>query len=347
MRIQGERRQLLAAAVVVVGCLLAGTACSSDASDGGSSGRGTGDPGAGTTEASAPAKGEGGELTLLTYNVAGLPQELSKENPKEHLPLISPLLNDYDVVLTQEDFDWYGELAKGLDVVNYHGRLRKDATHEFRSPAHPGLDAVDLDPVRKDEVEIGDGLGVLSRFPIEGNVREPWKGCFGGVDTSDGGAADCLAMKGFALTRITLAKGVVVDVYNLHNEAGGGPKDQAVQGDDVRQLADYIEENSRGHAVIVAGDTNLHTDRVHPDADDGADIELWDHLLDTTGLTDACAATDCPDTGRIDKVAYRSAGGVELEATSYDVPAERFKDAKGDDLSDHEPVVVGLRWRRA
>ena len=48
-----------------------------------------------------------GDFTVLSYNVAGLPQEISTVNPQEHIPLISPLLNDYDVVLTQEDFDWW------------------------------------------------------------------------------------------------------------------------------------------------------------------------------------------------------------------------------------------------
>jgi len=42
-----------------------------------------------------------GEFTTLSYNVAGLPQEVSQVNPKDHIPLISPLLNEYDIVLTQ------------------------------------------------------------------------------------------------------------------------------------------------------------------------------------------------------------------------------------------------------
>ena len=64
---------------------------------------------------------------MLSYNVAGLPQEISSENPTEHLPLISPLLNEYDVVMTQEDFDWWTPLLDSFDFVNYHTRLRADA----------------------------------------------------------------------------------------------------------------------------------------------------------------------------------------------------------------------------
>lgn len=327
------------AASLVVAVVLLGAAslaaCSAD-SDGAAGGA----PERSTTIA---PPGPSGAFSLLTYNVAGLPAEISKEDPKAHIPLISPLLDEYEIVLTQEDFDWWGDLAGGLDFANYHDRLRAEATHEHRSPRHPGPEAVEL-PAARGQVLIGDGLGVLSRFPIEGNTRVPWTGCFGGFDTSDGGAADCLAMKGFLMTRVALDDGLTLDLYDLHLEAGGTAKDQAIQADDVAQLAAFIEEHSKGRAVIVGGDTNLHTDDVHPDGGRGADTELWRRFLADTGLTDACAATACTDTGRIDKVAYRSGGGLRLEATSHDVPSERFRDAEGDDLSDHEPVVVGFGW---
>ena len=110
----------------------------------------------------------GASSALLTYNVAGLPQEISQENPAEHIPLISPLLNDYDVVLTQEDFDWWQGAAGGLDFVHYHERLRADATHEYRSEQHPGPAAVGLDPTSRPLLFVGDGLGVLSRLPFDG-----------------------------------------------------------------------------------------------------------------------------------------------------------------------------------
>ena len=79
---------------------------------------------------------------------------------------------------------------------------------------------------------VGDGNGVLSRLPFTGNTRVPWTGCFGGIDTSDGGAADCLAMKGFAMVTMTLPSGGLVDVYTLHAEAGGTAEDQRLQGED-------------------------------------------------------------------------------------------------------------------
>lgn len=339
---EGARRATRTARAVVVGCLVVLAACSDGAGDDGGGARTK----ASTTTTKGPARG-GGELSVLSYNVAGLPAEISEENPKQHLPLISPLLNDYDVVITQEDFDWWGELAAGFDFVNYHERLRADATHEYRSAKHPGPGVVGLDTTKRPAPEVGDGLGVLSRFPIEGNTRVPWTACFGGFDTSDGGAGDCLAMKGFSLTRLTLADGAVVDLYDLHGEAGGSTTDQALQADDFAQLADYVTSHSTGNAVILGGDTNLHTDREHPDGSNGADIEIWDRFLRATGLTDACTATGCEGTGRIDKIAYRSGRGVDLEATHHEFHGREFVDGDGAALSDHEPLEVRFRWTPA
>ena len=290
--------------------------------------------------------GTGGEFSVLSYNVAGLPQEISQENPAEHIPLISPLLNEYDIVLTQEDFDWWQGAAGALDFIHYHERLRADATHEYRSEQHPGPEAAGLDPASRPLLFVGDGNGVLSRLPFSGNTRVPWTACFGGADIGDGGAGDCLAMKGFAVVTLTLADGAEVDVYTMHAEAGGTAEDQRLQAADFTQLADHIDEHSAGRAVIIGGDTNLHTDSDHPDAAGGADTEIWAAFLERTGLTDACAATDCPETDSIDKVAYRDGGDVHLEATSHDMPRERFTAPDGEDLSDHPPVVVEFSWER-
>jgi hypothetical protein len=321
--------------------VLAG-ACSSDEAD-----DEDGSSGEGSVPAGEAADGESGSFRLLSYNVAGLPQEVSQEQPTEHIPLISPLLEDYDVVLTQEDFDWWTPALDAFDFASYHEWLAADTTFEHRTAQHPGPEAVGITPDERPLLNVGDGLGVLSRFPFTGEERVPWEDCFGGV--TGPGAADCLSMKGFLVVRMQLAPGVEVDVYDLHGEAGGNPEDQALQAADYEQLATFMAEHSAGRAVIVGGDTNLHTDLEHEDAGDGADIEIWDTFLEATGLTDACTATGCPETGDIDKVAYRSAedGSVTLEATQHDFPAERFVDADGEDLSDHEPLEVDFDWSGA
>jgi hypothetical protein len=340
-------RRRLAAGLLAAGLVAGAAACSDDSGD--DAADDAAPTSTTTSTAAAPSNGsgdspaEGGELLAVSYNVAGLPVEISSERPDLHLPLISPLLNEFDLVLTQEDFDWWAELASGFDFVNYRDRLRADTTHEYRSTDHPGPEAVGLDTSQRAAPEVGDGLGLLSRGPIEEVARVPWTSCFGGFDTSDGGAADCLSMKGFSLTEVTLTDGAVVHVYNLHGEAGGTETDQALQEDDYEQLAAYIAEHSRGAAIILGGDTNLHTDTVHPDSSGGADIGIWDRFLAATALTDACAAVECDEPGRIDKFAFRSGAGVELEALSHRFRTD-FVDEAGEDLSDHQALEVRFRW---
>ncbi|MCB0971516.1 MAG: endonuclease/exonuclease/phosphatase family protein [Acidimicrobiales bacterium] len=324
-------------AILAVASLLLGAAACS-----GSGPEAATDPGDGGPVPEATS----GTVRLLAYNVAGLPQEISKVTPAEDLPQIGPLLEDYDLVLTQEDFDWWDPdgLASGLDFTSYHEHLWADTTFAHRTEPHPGPEAVDLDPTTRPDLELGDGLAVGSRFPLVEVERVPWTRCFGGLDTSDGGAADCLAMKGFLFARVELADGVLVDVYDLHVEAGGSELDQQLQADDIAQLQAYIAEHSEGRAVIVAGDTNLHTDVVDPADQDVADGPLWAGLLDALGLTDACDATDCPEPGRIDKAAFRSGDGVALEVTSHAFRDDVFVDDGGEDLSDHQPLEVIVDW---
>jgi hypothetical protein len=285
-----------------------------------------------------------GEFSLLTYNVAGLPQEVSTEHPQQNIPLISPKLEPYDIVVTQEDFDWWIPALDGLDFANYHTRLRAQTTHPHVTGQHPGPAAVGIDgsdPERPMPF-VGDGLGVLSRFPMANVVRTPWEHCFGGADQSDGGAADCLAMKGFGVATVTLAPGVLVDVYTVHGEAGRTSADTRMIAEDFALLAEFIAAHSTGRAVIVAGDTNLHTEVGHVMAP--VHRPIWEAFLAEAGLTDVCVLGVCDRPGAIDKVAYRNGDAVTLEVLDHRWEDEIFVDGDGQDLSDHPPVAVDFRW---
>lgn len=329
--------------------LAAGAGACSDDDGGDPSGSGESATEASDGGGETTAGGESGSVDVLTYNVAGLPQEISDENPAEHMQLISPLLAAYDLVLVQESFDWWlpGGLVEtnDLDVQHYVERLRADSDLEHTLPVHPGPEAAGIDLADRPDLQLGDGIGIMSRLELADPVRQAWVGCFGGFDTSDGGAADCLAMKGFAVATVDLG-GVDVDVYSLHGEAGGTDTDQALQVDDYAQLAAFIEEHSAGRPIILGGDTNLHTRSDHPDADGEADTQIWEDFLEATGLVDACVETGCEEVGSIDKVAVRSTDDLTLTATSYDQPRETFTSPDGDELSDHPPVAVTVEWTR-
>jgi endonuclease/exonuclease/phosphatase family metal-dependent hydrolase len=247
-----------------------------------------------------------GTLQVLTYNVAGLPEGLSSSKPATNTPLISPKLNAFEVVLAQEDF-------------SYHPQLVSMATHPYVHAPKAGTSML----------ELGDGLAVLSRRPLGAAEHVKWAACNGVFDAKN----DCLTSKGFLRTTLELAPGVLVDLYNLHCDAGRAAGDATAREKQAKQLADYIAANSAGRAVIVAGDTNMK------DTDE-AQLMM---LLAGAGLTDACRATSCTDIYRYDRVMFRSSTSVTLSVTSWAVDLS-FIDSAGAQLSDHEPVAVTLSW---
>lgn len=255
---------------------------------------------------------ENGTLSVLTYNVAGLPDGLSSGDPIPHMPQISPLLNAYDIALVQEDF-WY------------HAELSADAEHAFRSA--PWSERPSLP-------DIGDGLNRFSRSPFSDHERVGWGDCEGATDCS----SDCLATKGWSWARHTLSEGIQIDVYNLHNEAGGCPRDFEIRDAAMRGLVTAIEERSAGRAVIVGGDFNLHLD-------DPLDRPSYEALSNGAGLTDACLELAC-GSNTIDRILYRSSDAVALEPTEWTQPPEFVDEADGGPLSDHDPTAVQFAWTR-
>ncbi|MCU1369311.1 MAG: hypothetical protein JWO77_505 [Ilumatobacteraceae bacterium] len=326
-----------AVAVLAAGLLAALTACSGSESHLAADGV--------PTTIDIAENPDGGSFRLLTYNVGGLPVEINEGHPDVDLPQISPLLNDFELVLTQEDYDWWKPegLASGFDFVNYHGRLRAQANHEYQSPQHPGPAEVGVDLAERPDLELGDGLGILADLPVDGDERVPWTGCFGGFSQDDGGKADCLAMKGFQVTELTLPNGAEVAIYNINAESGTNHRDQQLQAVDFEQLATHIAEHAAGRAVIVAGHTNLVLDDTAPASGGGQDGRIWEAFLESAGLTDACRAGACDDE-LVDRVAYRSGDDVELAATSHTLRGDRFVGADGDPLSTFEPLEVGFDW---
>lgn len=250
-----------------------------------------------------------GRFSVMTYNVAGLPEPLSGSRPVKYSILISPLLNDYDIVLTQEDF-------------YYHADLKAKANHPYISP--PGVGGT-----------LGDGLARFSRFPFSEVRHVAWEKCHGYLDHG----SDCMTPKGYSVATHEIAPGVVIDIYDLHMDAGNARADQQAREAEMEQLIAAIESISRGHAVIVGGDWNLSVK-------DPPELALINRLLAREGLTESCRAMNCPRE-RIDRILYRGSDTLKLKAVEHHVEEEKFQNAKGHPLSDHDPVSAVLEWEKS
>jgi endonuclease/exonuclease/phosphatase family metal-dependent hydrolase len=254
-----------------------------------------------------PTEGTSGEFTLLTYNVAGLPQGISPSNPKKNIPIISPKLNKFDIALVQEDFV-------------YHEELKSKANHLYQSQTQ-----IDCLPHF-----ITDGLNRFSKFPFTELYRKAWETC------SNDKGNDCLAAKGFTLAKTEIAPGVFIDIYNLHLDSGGSPNDTEARRSQVAQLLKAISIHSLGNAVIIAGDLNLNT-TYRPN-----DVEIFKTLLTSAGLTDVCRSLSC-GTELVDRVLFRNSNSLTLKAVSWELD-ENFVDVVGQHLSDHSAVSVRFKW---
>jgi endonuclease/exonuclease/phosphatase family metal-dependent hydrolase len=249
-----------------------------------------------------------GQLKVLTYNIAGLPDGFMTPHPSANMARIGQLLGRYDLVLIQEDFAFGSE-------------LRKSVTLPFQSPAF----------VRAGRLHFGDGLSQFAAHEFSALQREPWRTCHGVVDSY----FDCLTPKGFISTRQRLADGVELDVYNVHLDAGPSSADQRAREAQVDQLVEAIAHRSAGRPVLLAGDTNLRSEP-----------ELLKRFQQATELVDVCEALRCPDRRRIDRVFYRSSPALKLSPRKWSLDY-RFVDKKGRPLSDHLAVAVELDWKSA
>ncbi|TKX18201.1 hypothetical protein C1H76_9674 [Elsinoe australis] len=271
-----------------------------------------------------------GSLSVLTFNVAGLPDIINDnavpgDKTANARTIGTKLLAaGYDVVHLQEDF-------------NYHAALYSTLTYPYRTSTSGG-------------VPFGSGLNTVANYPWTGLQRVKWDKC-------NLNSGDCLTPKGFTYMRLTVADGIEVDLYNLHADAGSDAGDADARSAGLQQILAFVNKNSVGRAVIVFGDTN---DRYTNAAESlttfisGAGLkDPWVDIIKkgvrpVKGTTaNACGnpavGEDCEI---VDKVLYRSGTGVQLTARTFEYASERFLQANGSILSDHNPVLVNFDWKK-
>lgn len=284
-----------------------------------------------TATAPTAVAADSGTFSVLSYNVAGLPEIISSAStPRDtSTTAIGQRLGPYDIVHVEEDFNYHAYLYAG------------DTTHAYRTPTSGGAG-------------IGSGLNTLSKISYDTDdfERVHWNSCQ--IDSGD-----CLTPKGFTFMRERLAEGVYVDFYNLHTNAGTNDGDLASRADNLNQLTAFVQSHSKGNAVVVMGDTNTRYTRAGDTiAEFGAAnglTDAWVKLI--RGGTPPAKGSDalvCDQTGAtvpntcevVDKILYRGSKLVTLNATSYNNEHASFLTSDGLMLSDHDPITAKFSWSR-
>ncbi|OJV14696.1 MAG: endonuclease [Dyadobacter sp. 50-39] len=272
---------------------------------------------------SAPDAAHAGSFSVITYNIAGLPQLIcSAITPrKESISAIGRLLNRFDIAHVQEDF-------------NYNQYLYQTGNaHPYRTPT-------------KGAVMTGDGLNTLSRFPIRQLRRIAWTDCTG---------ADCFTPKGFTYTRIEITPDHFIDFYNVHANAYNHPRAALARRRNMEQLSAYIRLHSTGKAVVVMGDLNgrysFGQDNVDWLVKENRLADPWVSMHCRNQLPrrseaipsgDILSLTDTCET--IDKILFRSGPFLRLKPAAYAMEKALFTNDRGVPLSDHHPVSARFEW---
>jgi len=265
-----------------------------------------------------------GQFSVITYNIAGLPQMISSAVTERSSSIaeIGRRLNTYDIAHVQEDFNYNNFL--------YYGGNE----HPYKTKT-------------KGVIPFGDGLNTLSKFPIIEMHRIPWNNCTG---------ADCLTPKGFSYSKIEVAKNMYIDFYNVHANAADDPSAAAARRKNISQLATYIREHSKDNAIIVMGDLNAHFCYDHDNIRDLLSInelkDAWvtlkgnDRLPDFRSFVKEDILLLNDDCESIDKILYRSSKEILLKPNEYRFESNTFKNKNGLPLSDHCPVSLVFQWER-
>lgn len=264
-----------------------------------------------------------GSFSVLSYNVAGLPELISKSHPIIFTKEISPKLNAYDIVNVQENFAYNNDLNSKLEF-------------KYKTPF-------------SGNVPFGDGLMTFSKYPLYMFDRVTWEKKHGFI--TDG--ADEMTPKGFTFTSLEIKPGYFIDVYNLHTDAENDEKSIESRNSNMEQISKYIKGISEGKAVIIFGDTNTLYTKVND--------TFYDVLVKSCNLKDAWIenvkggiypqkggdrGTELEQTWEsIDKILYRSGKNVEINAISFQTLFTEFTDKNGNQLSDHYPVNAVFNYK--
>ena len=290
-----------------------------------------------------------GTFTACAFNVDGLPSIVNSDGPgKNGTTTMAGIANNlgWDIIAASEDFEYNSQLVSGLS--NYsHGTYRGSVgIAQLTQQA----DTDGLNFFWRTSTTSATGETYIQYNDAEGGLRN--------------GANTCIK-KGFRYYQVTVAEGVVIDVYITHMNTysgDGNTEDNAYVKavlSQLRQLRDYVLTNAKANKrpAIIMGDTNMRYTR-HDIKTNFLDVvaaydnnagytvsdpwvefhrggvyPLWNSLSLMTRFAFAgdktndivCADNQCGEV--VDKIWYINVPGaeVQLKATAHQNDVDNFR----------------------
>lgn len=293
------------------------------------------------------------EISVLTYNVAGLPwpvrsdRDIALRQIGDYLGELRAVGREPDIVLVQEGFIAdFADLVAASGYPNHvHGPLAGDRA--------PPLDNGLADSFRRREFRLrgegwgkwlGSGLHILSNFPILDFAVRPFRYCAG---------LDCLANKGVMLARIEVpGLPVPLDVVNTHLNARGAakvPRDRTLIAHNLQidEMEAFLEAaHTPGHPLIFGGDFNTRNagDRIAYALERAEGMMIASYYC--TRIVDDCDIRisfdgDEPWLDTQDLLGFVDGSTVRLRPIAIEAMFDC--DTTGGVLSDHDGYLVRYR----
>ncbi len=255
-----------------------------------------------------------GTFEVTSYNIHGMASTLTGDNTPERMREIAKLLRSFSGIFCLQEHFLSGENSPTEDVLGH------------------GFKHIERFTKRLGWKPYSSGLTVLSAFRVAATKMHHYTVCNGSLSAGN----DCLAAKGFLVTRTELIPGTEVDVYTTHMDSGSGSEDAKARKQQLAELLASIHGFSEGRAMIIVGDFNIRWDRE-------SDRLMFNTFLADSGLRVAPTGMSvCPEHFKLDGILYRSGTTVQLQVLGTKDHSKRFSG-----LSDHHPVSVTFGWTSA
>ncbi len=254
-----------------------------------------------------------GTISLLSYNIHGLPAEVTGDDTEARIHEIAPRIPNFDIVGLQED--WI------------------DSHHQILREYNQNLVVDRFDEPFDDEKVYGAGLSYFGVHPVINVEHVYYDSCNGLVSNG----SDCFASKGVQHLALEISGVFVLHVLNTHLEAGGGEADHDIRAQQINTILSLVQGIEEA-PVVVMGDFNLRPS-------DPQEEELLILLREDGALRQTCMEVSCDETDHIDQIFIRSGREVELTVDRWEREAS-FVDSQGLPLSDHPAIASQLIWER-